>query len=94
MIINFSTVVVTKPGPHSGQDEYYIETDCCVWGVYLHVTGSLVGLISYFLLDASQLLLQVSGLVLMQLGQVVQLILQPLTPTGGDTQTRGVCEYV
>lgn len=49
-------------------------------GLYLNVSGSLVGLVGHLLLHAGQLLLQVGHLILVQLGEVVQLLLQTLIP--------------
>ena len=46
----------------------------------LDVPGSLVGLVGHLLLDGGQLLLQVAGLMLVQLCEVVELVLQTLVP--------------
>lgn len=51
--------------------------------LYLDVPGPFVGLVGHLLLHAGQLLLQVGHLILVKLGQVVELLLQPLIPGGG-----------
>ena len=52
------------------------------WGKerHLDVPRALVGLVGHLLLDAGQLLLQVGRLVLMQVGEVMELVLQSLVP--------------
>jgi len=57
---------------------------------YLDVPCPLVGLVGHFLLHAGQLLLQVGHFVLVQLGEVVQLLFQALVPMHGGWRDGGV----
>lgn len=50
---------------------------------HLDVPSPLVGLVGHLLLHAGQLLLQVGHLILVKLGQVIELLLQPLIPGRG-----------
>lgn len=51
--------------------------------LYLDVPSPLIGLVGHLLLHAGQLLLQVAHLILVKLGQVIELLLQPLVPGRG-----------
>lgn len=51
-------------------------------GGYLDVPRPLVGLVSHLLFHAGELLFQICHLVLVQLGQVVQLFFESLVPEG------------
>lgn len=50
---------------------------------YLDVPCPLIGLVGHLLLHARQLLLQVGHFILVQLGEVIQLLLQALIPVCG-----------